>query len=326
MKKYDFEAHAYVPEFMGKFDPKNMKKMPPKGSSSPDGRQDNVPEQIADLGEGRLEIMDQNGIDVQVLSFSNGISRLPESEAIPLCRTINNRLAEAVRRYPDRFAAFAQLPEQNPKAACDELDRCMTELGFWGWNTFSNYGKKHLDNEEFYPILKKADELGAVVYLHPDFPTEDSRFQGMGGQVLGGLGYTLDAAITAVRLICTGVFDRHPDLKLIMGHLGEGIPFYLDRIGAKSPTPESRLPALNQHDFHYYFRHNIWVTNSGNFTVPSYLCARDVLGADRILFGSDYPYEHMADAVDFTNRLPISAEELENLYCGNAQKAFRNLP
>lgn len=323
MKKYDFEAHFYIPEYTGDIDPVKARE---RNRGLPPEKQNPFLDHVLDLDSRRLAVMDECGIDVQVISFSTGISRLPAEKAVPLCRTINDRLYEAVQKHPTRFAAFAQLPEQDPDAACRELERCMTQLGFWGWNTFSNYGKKHVDDPEYFPILQTASELGAVVYLHPDFPREDPRYNGWGVELLGGLGYTLDTATTITRLICAGVFDRLPELQMILGHLGEGIPFYLDRMGAKSPTPESRLPALNRQDFHYYFDHNIWVTTSGNYSVPSYLCTRDVLGKDRILFASDYPYERAQKAVEFVNGLPISEEEREAVYSGNARKAFRNLP
>ena len=321
-KRYDFEAHVYIPEFTGKFNAEEIRKANEK---LPPEEQIKILDDIIDLDGIRLERMDKYGIDVQVLSFSSGIAKLPPEEAVTMSRLVNNRMYEAMQRHPGRFTAFAQLPEQDPQAACAELERCMKELGFFGWNTFSNFGTKHIDDPEYYPIFEKAAELGAVIYLHPDFPNADPRFQGWGRQLVGGLGYTLDTAITIIRLICSGLFDKLPNLKLILGHLGEGIPFYLERIGGKTETPESRLPALNQEPFTYYFAHNIWVTNSGNFSVPAYICARDVLGADRILFGSDYPYEFLEEAVPFTNSLPVSKEEIEGIYSGNALKAFPEL-
>ena len=312
MRRIDFEAHAYIPEYRGK-----MREILPGGVRNP------MWDTITDLGEGRIAEMDNAGIDMQVLSFSAGIASLSAERAVPLCRTINDRLYQATQAYPTRFSAFAQLPEQDVPAACAELEWCMKELHFFGWNTFSNFGSKHLDDPEFYPLLEKAAELGAVVYLHPAFPTEDPRFQGWGRQLMGGLGYTLDTAITIIRLICSGVFDKLPDLKMILGHLGEGIPFYLDRMCGKSETPESKLPAVNVHDFRYYFEHNIWVTNSGNFSKPAYNCTRDVLGKERILFGSDYPYESMQEAVTFTDSVEADEKDLAGLYAGNAERIFR---
>lgn len=322
MKKYDFEAHVYIPEFTGKFNAEEIRKA---NEQLPEGKKITILDEIIDLGEGRIAVMKEHGVDVQVLSFSNGISDLPAAEAIEICALVNDRLYEATQKYPENFAAFAQLPEQDVNAACAELERCMKELGFFGWNTFSNYGTTHLDDPQYFPLLQKAEELGAVIYLHPTFPNRDPRFQGYGRQLMGGLGYTLDAAITIIRMICAGVFDKLPNLKVILGHLGEGIPFYLDRLGGKTPTVQDRLPAVNEHEFRYYFERNIWVTNSGNFCEPAYVCTRDVLGLDRILFGSDYPYELMKDAVEFTNSLHVSEEELNAIYSENA-KVFRNLP
>lgn len=319
MLRYDFEAHFYIPEFTGKFSRQMF-----KNTAVPD-KMASMLNSIIDIDENRIADMDKNGVDVQVLSFSSGLAELPAEEAVALSRLANDRLYAAMQKYPGRFAGFAQLPEQDPKEACRELERCMNELGFFGWNTFSNFGDSHLDDPQYFPILEKAAELGAVIYLHPDAPIKDPRFQGLGGQVMGSLGFTLDTTLTVIRLICSGVFDKLPNLKLILGHLGEGIPFYLDRLCSKTDNVKQRYPAINEHGIQYYFEHNIWMTNSGNLSEPAFRCAKEVVGLDRILFGSDYPYECLEQAVRFTDNLQLSHEELEAVYSENARAAFPQL-
>ena len=234
-------------------------------------------------------------------------------------------------RHPGRFSAFAQLPEQDTQAAVYELERCMGEYGFFGWNTFSNYGTSWLDEERYFPILAKAAELGAPVYIHPDFPGDVGfpRLLGLGITLYAGVGYTYDTATTLLRLIYNGTFDRLPDLQVIVGHLGEGIPFFFNRIltkdgdGDEPKRGKKKNVSVNEQDISYYFSKNIMVTNSGYFTVPPVTLTKEVLGIDRMLFGSDYPYEKMEQSVGFTLNCGLEGEDLEKLCHKNAEREFK---
>lgn len=332
MKIIDFEAHCYIPEFTGKF---HAAVIAEANRKLPEGKKITVLDEILDLGEGRIAQMDRCGVEKQILSMSSGVSHLSHAEAVEISCRANARMYEAIRRYPGRFGAFAQLPENDPDAAVRELERCMGEYGFFGWNTFSNYGESWLDEEYFFPILKRASELGAPVYLHPDFPGSVGfpRLLGLGTSLYAGVGYTFDTSVTLLRLMYNGTFDRLPDLKVIIGHLGEGIASYLDRLADKEG--EGMVPPLgggsarktsdgprNRQSLRQYFRNQVFVTNSGNYSVPAVRCAVDVFGADRMLFGSDYPYEPFPKAVEFTLDCGLSEEEKELLCHGNAERAF----
>ena len=328
MKMIDFEAHCYIPEFTGKFDKAAIDEA---NKHLPDDKKITIVDEIIDLAEGRLEKMDKYGISMQILSFSSGISHMGKEEAIETSRLANDHMYEAIKRFPGRFGAFAQLPENDPDAAIYELERCMGEYGFFGWNTFSNYGEAWLDDEFYFPILERASQLGAPVYIHPDFPGDVGfpRLLGLGMSLYGGVGYTFDTAATLLRLMYNGTFDRLPELKVIVGHLGEGIPFILDRLVVKdgegvAPKHDKNRKnvELNEKSIRYYFDNNVYVTNSGNFSKPAVACTKDVLGIDRMLFGSDYPYENMKIATDFTRDCGLSEEELEKLCYKNAESAF----
>ena len=178
--------------------------------------------------------------------------------------------------------------------------------------------------EKYWPIFRKVAQLGVYVYLHPQLP-DSSRMDGFGFTFAGpGLGFTMDTITTIMRMIVSGIFDSIPDLKVVLGHLGEGLPFLLKRIDNRIkflPNPNIKC----QHDVSYYFKHNIWVTTSGNMSKEAFECAKNVLGIDRILFGSDYPYESAHDMVEFLKMLPLNVKENESLYCQNAFTAL-NIP
>jgi len=279
---------------------------------------------LLDTGEGRIKIMDAEGIDRAVLSSSPGPEQLDTDISIRVCRASNDALAAVIKKYPGRFYGSAVLPVKDVDAACAELERCVKEYGFVSWHTHSNYGSETPDQEKFRPIFKKAAELGVYVYLHPQLP-ESQRMEGYGFTFAGpGLGFTVDTITSVMRLIVSGIFDEIPDLKVVLGHLGEGLPFLLDRIDnriAFLPNPQIKC----QHDVSYYFKSNIWVTTSGNMSPEAFACAKNVLGMDHILFGSDYPYECAHDMVEFLKTIPLNVKENEQLYCSNAVNIL-NIP
>ncbi len=283
---------------------------------------------ITDIGEGRIANMDGAGLDMQVLSCNGPSAELLLSdEAIPLVRQVNDQLAAAVAVHPDRFAGFAALPMSQPAAAVTELRRCMSELHFKGAVINGTVHERFLDEPDFEPVLAAAAELDAPLYLHPSIinrnvrdayytfadPAFTSRFAS------AGYGWHVETGIQAVRLILSGVFDRYPNLQIILGHWGEMIPYMMDRInhsfsGTATPT---------KHDFEYYIRNNVYVTPSGLFNMPQFTNTLEMVGADRILYSVDYPYYKNEGAREFLENAPISQDDKEKIGHLNAEKLLK---
>ena len=275
-------------------------------------------DKLLEVGEGRIALMDKLGIDCAVLSCSPGAEQLDEDVSIDVCRRTNDALYALTQRFPGRYLGTAALPVANVEAAVAEMERCVKELGFVGWHTHSNYGETAADHPRYRPLFHKAEELGIYVYLNPQL-AHKSRVDDCGFPVAGpGLGFTLDTMTTLTRMIVGGLLDEVPNLKLVLGHYGEALPFLLDRMDnrlAFLPNPKAK----NQHNFSYYFHRNIYVTTSGNMSNEAFECTRRVLGLDRILFGSDYAFEDPKEMVEYVNNLPLGEKEREMLYCKNAE-------
>ncbi len=273
---------------------------------------------LLEVHEGRIALMDKLGIDCAVLSCSPGAEQLDVEDSIEVCRKTNDALYALTQKFPGRYLGTAALPVKDVDAAVAEMERCVKELGFVGWHTHSNYGETACDDPRYLPLFKKAEELGIYVYLHPQL-AHKSRVDDCGFPVAGpGLGFTLDTVTTLTRMIVGGLLDQVPDLKLVLGHYGEALPFLLDRMDNRLtflPNPKAK----NKHNFSYYFHKNIWVTTSGNMSNEAFECTRRVLGLDRILFGSDYAFEDPTEMVDYVKNLPLGEKEREMLYCKNAE-------
>lgn len=289
-----------------------------------------VGKKLADLGEGRLAEMDAAGIRMQVLSLSavdaaagSGAS----GAAADLARRSNDVLAEAVHRRPSRFAGFAALPLQDPEEAAAELERCVAKLGFVGAMIDGSSDGLFLDNPRFEPILAAAEKLGAPIYLHPAPPPGQVYKAYYGGLPEGvahalsisGFGWHAEMGLHSLRLIVAGVFDRFPKLQMIIGHMGEFLPYCL----ARSDLLLSRAAPHLQRRVGDYFRTNFHITTSGYFTLPPLLCALSVLGADRILFAVDYPYSPNAAGRTLLDSVPIPAADLEKIAHGNAERLLK---
>jgi len=324
MKRIEFENHFYDACF---YDSLKKRNSPPyyrkdtdiitwtNDLKVPQGR---VTDLLLDIGEGRLKYMDELGIDLAVLSCSPGVEQLDAPDSIEVCRKTNNALFELTKRYPGRFLGSAILPVKDVAAACAELERCVKDLGFVGWQAHSNFGKDAApDDAAFRPVFKKAAELGVYVYLHPQL-SEYSRLEGYGFPLAGsGLGFTLDCIITTTRMIFSGLFDELPGLTVILGHLGECFPFMLERMDNRIGMYKNPL-LKNKHNPSYYFKNNILVTTSGNMSKAAFYCTRDILGIDRILFATDHPYENIYDMVAFVNEIPLTGQEREAVFYKNA--------
>jgi predicted TIM-barrel fold metal-dependent hydrolase len=283
----------------------------------------------SDLGEGRIAAMDAAGIDVQVLSLNApGVEQLDATVAVKLAHDSNDILADAVRRHPTRFAGFASLPTMSPEAAVEELDRTVRKHGFKGAAINGHTRGRYLDDNFFWPILERAEALQVPLYLHPTPPPrpviEASYTGNFSAQVTNilassGWGWHIETAIHTLRLILSGAFDRYPRLLLIIGHLGEALPFMLPRMDRNLPMSVTKL----QRPIGAYLRENVYYTISGfNFT-PAFLDLFSEVGAHRIIFSADYPYGSMSEARQFLDQLPVSPADKERIAHGNAELLMR---
>ncbi|MBV9680241.1 MAG: amidohydrolase, partial [Solirubrobacterales bacterium] len=262
---------------------------------------------LMDLGAGRIAEMDAHGIDMQVLSqVQPGLEHSTAERAVPVARAFNDRVAEAVAGHPDRFAGFAALPTADPAASADELARAVRELGFKGALINGRTLERFLDDEFFWPMFESAEALGVPIYLHPMPPPQavyDAYYAGFGdavGFMLGApaWGWHVETGLHALRLILGGVFDRFPKLQMIIGHMGEVIPFMLARIDDTIRGRTVRDPASSPIELSVpeYFQRNFLVATSGLFTDPPLRCAIDTLGIDKVLFAVDHPFSDGAKA------------------------------
>jgi uncharacterized protein len=261
-----------------------------------------VAEPLMDLGEGRLRAMDEAGIDTAVLSVTTpGLQQLPPSEALALQAPTNDIIADAVRRHPDRFQGFATLATSTPAAAARELERCIVDLGLHGVMLHSLAGSEFLDAPRYCGIFEAADYYHAPVYLHPSQPpaaVEATYYHNL-GEAIGGVlgtgapGWHYQTGIALLRLILSGLFDRFPNLQIIVGHWGEMVLFYLDRIALLDSFSSLDRP-LND-----YFRTNVFITPGGIASHRYLRWAVEVVGIDRIMHASDYPFN---SAQDFSAR------------------------
>jgi predicted TIM-barrel fold metal-dependent hydrolase len=285
---------------------------------------DHILGRLLDLGEGRIREMDAGGIDMAVASLTSpGIDHFRPAVGTPLAKRANDELAAAIAKYPDRLKGFAALSPKDPEAATRELERAVRELGLSGWKTHSNFGDSYIDDKRYWPILAKAEELNVPIYLHPASPMiAELRTYGL---ALGGaaFGFGVETATAMMRLVLSGAFDAFPKLKVILGHYGEGLPFLMQRIDhpfvrphIKASDPDA-VPALRRVPSDY-LGDNMLVTTSGNYLPAAFRCTRETLGMDRILLGTDYPYEEMGESVKFLESLGLSDEDKARIYSRNA--------
>ena len=284
-----------------------------------------IVKQLADLGEERLRHMDAAGVDVQVLSFGQpGPQGFAAEIAIPMARDANDRLADAVAKHPDRFAGFAALPTADPQAAARELERTVKELGFKGAMIHGHTQGVFLDDKKFWPIFATAAQLDVPIYLHPAMPHPDAAkpyfapYEELQGSAWG---FEIDTSCHFLRILFAGAFDAHPKLKIILGHLGEGLPFGMHRLNDHSVVAAKRR-GLKKAPIDY-LRDNLIVTTSGNWYEPAFVCTLMALGADNILFAIDWPYEANTAGMEFLHKLSISDADRAKIAHRNAERVLR---
>jgi 2,3-dihydroxybenzoate decarboxylase len=283
-------------------------------------------ERLDDVGALRLKEMDEAGIDVQVLSLANpGLQKMDAETAVRLASGANDRLAEVVRGHPDRFAGFAAIPTPDPKAAADELERTVTRHDFKGALVNGLTNGAFLDDKRFWPIFERAAALDVPLYMHPAIPHPaviEAYYKDYVDEypslLRAAWGFTVETATQGIRLVLSGVFDKYPGLKIILGHMGEGLPFYLWRIsmglGRDGKSGKS---------FRDTFCEHFYITTSGFFSDPALLCCMMEMGIDRILFSVDYPFVDNPPGAKWLETLPLSAEDQVKLLSGNAKRLLK---
>ncbi len=283
-------------------------------------------ERLYDLGELRLKEMDEAGIDMQVLSHgAPSAQKLSGPGAVEVTRRANDRLHAVVTANPKRFTAFSALPTSDPKAAADELERT-TRLGFKGAMIHGLANGVFLDDKRFWPIYERAQALDVPLYLHPSVPLPavmEAYYQDYAKDfpmvVRAAWGYTVETATQAIRLVLSGVFDAYPRLKIVLGHLGETLPFLVWRVDHALARPGAAKPM----SFREIFCGHFYITTSGNFSNPALLCCVMEMGIDRILFAVDWPFVANKPAVEWMETVPLCDEDRIKILSGNAKKLLR---
>jgi uncharacterized protein len=323
MTKIDFENHFATAEWFAFL--RSQKGKAPQLALSFPTMSSSIENALLDLGIGRITEMDRAGVDVAVLSLSApGLEQFDPIAATKIARQTNDELALAISRYPDRFRGFAALSARDTAGAVEELERCVTDLKFVGWKTHSNFGDSYLDEKRYWPILAKAEELGALIYVHPDIPIMREFWTYGFGLAGPSFGYGVEASFVMMRLIIGGVLDVFPKLKIMLGHYGEGLPFMMDRVNRPYKqghvrTDPAVAPLLKKAPADYLMD-NMLVSTSGNYLDQAFSLTKGVLGISRMALGTDYPYESMRSCLDFLEGQAMSPSEREQLYSATARE------
>lgn len=294
--------------------------------NAPAGAPNPILDQLLDIDAGRLEIMDENGVDMHLLSLTApGVQMFNADLGTELAALANDRIAEAVKKHPKRFAGLATFAPQDPKRAVREMERAINKLKLNGFVINSHTNNEYLDLPKYWPILEAAEALNAAIYIHPRAPSdgmaEPFRDYNMETAVWG---YGMEVGTHAVRLMLGGVFDQFPKLKIVLGHMGEAVPFWLwrldymgdpDRFRNFSPRPNKLKPSE-------YFQKNFAITTSGVEDPVAMQYCIDRIGVDNIMWAIDFPYQPTPPAVAFIESAPISDAEREKIAHGNAERIF----
>jgi predicted TIM-barrel fold metal-dependent hydrolase len=323
MRVIAIEEHFITPMYRENVGANEFRKFYLKTRSAELGH--DIVEQNSDLGQRRLAHMDAAGINMQVLSFgSPGPQAFAADVAIPMARDANERLYETIKKYPGRFAGFAALPTADPQTSADELDRCIKKLGFKGAMIHGHTRGSFLDSRKYWPIFERAEALEVPIYLHPTLPHPaalQGYFEGYEELARAGWGFAVDTSCHFLRIVFAGVFDAYPKLKIILGHLGEGLPVAMHRLNEHTAAA-ARRRGLKKEPIEY-LRDNLLVTTSGNWYEPAFQCTLAALGADKILFAVDWPYEANKTGVDFLKRISVSDSDREKIAHGNAERLLK---
>jgi len=327
MRTVALEEHFTLPAVASRIDKAVLARRGFRPRTLPKGAP-NPLELLPEIGERRFKSMDDAGISFQVLSNSGaGPDLVPGPDGVAMAREVNDYLAKVVASRPDRFAGFAALPMQSPDAAAKELVRGVKELGLVGAMVHGTTEGRFLDHASFDPILAAAEELDVPIYLHPHIPPEPVRqayYSGLpegAGRVLetAGWGWHSETAIHVLRMVIAGTLDRHPRLKLIIGHMGEMLPMMLDRADKVFALDIDHL----KRPIRRTILDQVWITTSGIFDEPPFLAALLTFGIDRIMFSVDYPFAPDALGREFLNRISLSPADMAKLAHGNADALLK---
>ncbi|MGD9142542.1 MAG: amidohydrolase family protein [Dehalococcoidia bacterium] len=338
MKKIDTEAHFYTREYQ---DYLFSRKQPPREELykgyvrlwyerniwEPHGLE--IEDRLLDVSRGRLNYMDKAGIDMQVLSLSTpGCEQFGTARGTSLARKTNEALSEVINKHPDRFIGLAALAPQSPEKAAKELERAVKELGLRGVKINSHIRGSYLDDKKYWPIFEVAESLDVPVFLHPNSPGPSmiKPYEDYGFALAGPpWGFGAEASFHVMRLLYSGVFDEYPRLKIILGHLGEGLIFWMYRIdfSFKRPWMEEEIRPTIKRMPSEYIRNNFYVNTSGMYSNPAFQSVYLEMGADRIMFGADYPYENSEEAAAFIEKIPVPEADKEKILYTNAARLFK---
>jgi 2,3-dihydroxybenzoate decarboxylase len=284
---------------------------------------EHVSQRLSDFGELRLSDMDAAGIEIAVLGLAGpGVQIEPDAKlASQKAAQANEFLAEMVRKNPQRYSGFAHLALQDPIGAANELERCVRELGFCGAMINGHTNGQYLDDPALYPFWERVEALGTPIYLHPTDPVATySVLVGCDSLKRAMWEWGVETGTHALRLIFNGVFDRVPGAKLILGHLGETLPFLLWRFDSRAKLYGLKLKRAPSE----YIKNNIWVTTSGMFSAEPLLCSINALGHRRVMFSADFPFESTQEAREFMDEAPIE-DAVKNDIAFNNAKSFLGL-
>lgn len=287
--------------------------LPPKASK--------LVTQLLDLGDARIADMDEGRIDKQLLSlWSPGVQIFEPTQGTELATLTNDRLAAAVKKHADRFAGLTTIAPQNPQAAAMEIERGMTTLGLHGVLINSYTKSEYLDDKKFWPIFEAAQAHDAAIYIHPRKPAPSMYAPYADYQMDGAMyGFHMDTSTHAVRLLLSGLFDEFPKLKIVLGHMGEGLPFWLNRLD--NIAASTKLATIKRKPSEY-FLDNFVITTSAMFWDPILELSHKVLGPERILFGVDYPFAPSSVGTAWLDDAPLSDTDRQKIYSGNARRIF----
>ncbi|KAJ5609095.1 metal-dependent hydrolase [Penicillium herquei] len=275
------------------------------------------------LDEERVQDLDRGNVSLQIISHGPG--DMPAS----ICTAANDDLASAISKYPNRLAGFALLPVSNPTAAADELERCVRNLGFVGALVDTHINGEFYDDEKFWVMFEKAQELDVPIYIHPSWAADSAmdHYRGNYDESVAvalsayGWGWHSDTALHILKLYASGLFDRFPTLKIIIGHMGEMLPFQLERVfGVSARWGRKR-------SFQEVWRENIWITTSGMFSLPPLACLLQTMSIDHVLYSVDYPFSSNEKGLEFFKEIEksglIGGEDLEKFAYRNAEQLLR---
>ena len=288
-----------------------------------------VRERMLDIDERRICDMDAAGIDMQILLLTTpGVQLLDAKTAVALAATSNDRVSEALRKHPDRVAALAAVAPQAPQAAAKELERAVTQLKLKGAVINSHTRGEYLDDQKFRAIFEAAEALNVPIYIHPNTPPREMigplLARGLDGAIYG---FAVECGMHLLTIIASGVFDRFPRLQMVFGHLGEGLPFWQFRLDFmhQAQVSTKRYECLKplKRKVSDYMRENVYYTTSGMAWEPAIMFTRSVVGADRVLYAMDYPYQYVPEEVTAMEDMPLTDADKKAFFQTNAESVFK---